>query len=138
MAIFAAVIVLVLVIAIALPAEANSSEMLRQQSAAQTSVTLLTATADEVYLVGDGAVRKITVDIPDSFEYSKSFIGNPSGAVDWSMRKAVSLYLNGVGDVISTSHAPMCGTWPSTSGSWQINVIYNDTDPPHVMVNGNC
>ena len=138
MAIFAAVIIMVLVIAIALPAQASSGEMVRQQSAAKTSVTLLTTTADEVYLAGEGSSRRIWVDMPASFSYADSFIGSHTGSESWSQRKAVSIYLEGVGDVISSGHAPLCGNWPATSGRWQINVVYNDSDPPHVMVNGNC
>ena len=129
---------MVIAVAVSLPGEAQSGEMLRQKSEAQSTVDLLTGTADEIYLTGEGATRQIWLDVPDSYSFSDSFIGNRTGSESWSQRKVVSLYLAGVGDVISASHAPLCGTWPSAAGKWQVSVTYNDSEPPHVMVNGNC
>ena len=137
-AIFAAVALMVIAVAVSLPTQAQSGEMLRQKSGAQSTVDLLTGTADEVYLTGDGATRQIWVDVPDSYSFPDSFIGNHTGTESWSQRKVVSLYLNGVGDVISSSHAPLCGIWPATAGKWRVNVTYNSSEPPHVMVNTNC
>jgi hypothetical protein len=137
-AIFAAVVILVIAVAVSLPGEAQSGEMLRQKSGAQSTVDLLTRTADEIYLTGEGASRQIWLDVPDSYSFADSFIGNKTGSESWSRRKLVSLYLNGVGDVIAASHAPLCGTWPAVAGKWRVSVTYNDSEPPHVMVNGNC
>ncbi len=137
-AIFAAVVLMVVAVAVSLPSQALSGEMLRQKSGAQSTVDLLTSTADEVYLSGDGASRQIWVDMPDSYSFPDSFIGNHTGSETWSQRKVVSIYLNGLGDVISSSHAPLCGAWPAMAGKWRINVTYNSSEPPHVMVNGNC
>ena len=137
-AIFAAVVLMVVAVAVSLPSQALSGEMLRQKSGAQSTVDLLTGTADEIYLTGDGATRQIWADVPDSYSFSDSFIGNHTGSLSWSQRKVVSIYLNGVGDVISSSHAPLCGTWPAVAGKWRVNVTYNNSEPPHVMVNGNC
>lgn len=137
-AIFAVVAIIVIAVAVSLPGEAQSGEMLRQKSGAQSTVDLLTRTADEIYLTGEGASRQIWVDVPDSYSFSDSFIGNKTGSESWSQRKLVSLRLTGVGDVISASHAPLCGRWPAVAGKWRVNVTYNSSEPPHVMVNGNC
>ena len=137
-AIFAAVALMVVAVAVSLPSQAQSGEMVRQKSNAQSTVDLLTSTADEIYLTGDGASRQIWADMPDSYSPSDSFIGNDNASANWSQRKVVSIYLNGLGDVISTSHAPLCGNWPGVAGKWRINVTYNSSNPPHVMVNSNC
>lgn len=137
-AIFAAVAIMVVAVAVSLPGEAQSGEVLRQKSGAQSTTDLLTRTADEIYLTGEGASRQIWLEVPESYSFADSFIGNHTGSESWSQRKVVSLYINGVGDVISASHAPLCGTWPAAAGKWRVSVTYNDTEPPHIMVNGNC
>ena len=138
MAIFAAVLILLLAVLLVLPSTARSGEVLRQMQTAQQSVQAVAATANEVYLAGEGASKTIWIELPDSWEPSRSFIGNNSADLNWSDRRVASIYVLQSGDMIAASRALMCGRWPASAGKFRINVTYNSTDPVHVMVNGNC
>ncbi len=138
MAIFAAVLILLLAVLLVLPSTARSGEVLRQMQTAQQSVLLAAATADEVYLAGEGASKTIAVELPDSWESSRSFIGTNNASANWQDRRLLSIYVRQSGDAIASSRAPLCGSWPATPGKFKINVTYNSTEPVHVMINANC
>ena len=136
--ILAAVVFLLAVIASSLPSSLSSSQKLKDRQLAEQSVQDIARAADEVYLAGDGASRKVWVEIVGSADFSLSFIGSRSALDPWASRKFVSIYLSNSGDVFAISRAPMCGKWPSAIGRYQLVVAYNSSSTPHVAINDSC
>ena len=135
---FAAGMLALIVVVAVLPSQAIGTQTLRDRQAARETVSLISSAADEVYLSGDGAVKNIWIAIPQTARVQSSFIGARAGETNWSLRKTVLLNLTNEGDIFSISRAPMCGSWPATSGRYQIRISYNSSAPAHVMVNSNC
>ena len=137
MAIFAAVLVMIMAVLMVLPSSAQSGEVLRQEQMAKQTVQMAASAADEVYLAGEGASKTVWVEIPGIWDANRSFIGNKTAGMSWSDRKLISLYVRTTGDIFGVSRAPLCGSWPATSGKFLVNVTYNSTNPAHVMINSN-
>ncbi|MFH1306957.1 MAG: hypothetical protein ABIH83_04885 [Candidatus Micrarchaeota archaeon] len=138
---FAGAMLILALLAVVLPTQAIGSQMVREKQIAQGSVDLVAETADEVYLTGEGAVKHIWIEVPETADVETldySFIGAKSGETNWSKKKMVNLYLLVEGDVFAITRAPVCGQWPYTAGRHKVVVEYNGTGNPHVMVNKNC
>lgn len=134
-AIFGGVMLILLIVVAAIPQEAAAAQALRAHSTATDSVNLVAQTASDVYLSGDGAVRTITIEVPDGVNMSASYLGATASETDWNKRKLADLRLLTGGDVFAVSRAPMCGEWPLPGGRYAVNLTYNGSGTAHVMVN---
>ena len=135
---FAGALIALAVVASVLPTEAIGSQAIREREIAKSSTTIVVNAADEVYLAGDGASQYVWVDVPQSANFGSSFIGAPDYELNWSKRKTADINVLSEGDVTASSHAPMCGKWPSAPGRFRIRVAYNSTGTAHVEINDNC
>ncbi len=136
--IFAAVIFVITVILIFAGTRVLSTQYIKDSQLAAQSVQDLAAGADEVYLAGEGATRKVWVSIPESALIPSSFIGSRPGTGSWANNKTISLNLSHVGDVFALTRAPVCGKWPVLPGRYPLVLTYNSTSKAHVAINDSC
>ena len=92
-----------------------------QQRTAAHSLSVLAASAQEVWVAGAGAEQKVTVDIPESADLATSRI---QGHV-------LSLNLSGLGDVSRSLPMNVSGSWPAKTGPFYVSVYNNGT---HVLI----
>jgi hypothetical protein len=136
--IFAGMLFVMVAILAVIPGQTTSVESVRAHQTAQDTVDGVAQAANDVYLAGEGAQRTVWVELPDSYDATRSFIGAQTGVTDWGKRKVVDIYAMQTGDVFALSRAPICGTWPDAIGRYQVVLTYNSTAPAHVMVNASC
>ncbi len=134
----AAVLLVVTVIFVSANARLLSSQRAQARQIAAQSVQDLASAADEVYLAGEGATRKVWVSIPESVQLESSFIGSRPGTGAWADNKTIDLNLSRVGDVFAITRAPVCGSWPAQPGRYSLVLVYNSTSKAHVTINNSC
>ncbi|MFH1095441.1 MAG: class III signal peptide-containing protein [Candidatus Micrarchaeota archaeon] len=134
----AAVLLIVTVIFVSANARLLSSQRAQARQIAAQSVQDLASAADEVYLAGEGATRKVWVSIPESVQLESSFIGSRPGTGAWANNKTIDLNLSRVGDVFAITRAPLCGKWPAQPGRYSLVLVYNSTSKAHVTINNSC
>ena len=87
---------------------------------AHTSVSALAEAANSVYAQGEGASRVVSVVLPGNTEFSKSYIGSPAGS--GAVANMIDININGT-DTVSITDAPLSGSFPSTPGTYQMEVL---------------
>lgn len=100
---------------------------------ATISANRLADEAAQVYLGGDGAQKSVWIELPETYDSAKSFLGSNSAGTSWALNKTVGIYITGYGHVFAESVAPMCGELPNRSGRFLVPIVYNSTG--HVMIN---
>jgi len=134
--IFILVIFIILVVFLVLPINMVNINIDQQEKMAKQTVTKIIENSEFVYLTGNNSIIYIDIEIPQGFEYAKSYIGYHTQTNDWELKKYVKLSY-GKNFVIQTSLYPICGKFPTMAGKYKIKLEYNST-PPHVMINDNC
>jgi len=108
------VLVVVLVVMMSLFAQQSS---VAQQRLADHAVVVLAASAQEVWVGGPGAQAKVAVELPSTFDPSRSAIYN----------RTIQLYLSGWGDVSRATPFNVSGYWPSKPGLFYAVMQNNNT-----------
>jgi len=83
----------------------------QQRAIAFDAVNILALEADDVYFLGPGSVRTLTINIPPGVDFENSFIQN----------NTIVLRVNG-SDVSATTRANIKGNFPSSSGSFVFTI----------------
>ena len=110
----ALLLVLVVVMVVMMGQFAQQSAVV-QQRLADHALVVLASSAQEVWVGGPGAQTRVVVDLPSTFDSTRSAIGN----------KTIQLYLTGWGDVSRATPFNVSGYWPSRSGKFYA-VVYNN------------
>ncbi|MCL6088923.1 MAG: hypothetical protein M1530_02025 [Candidatus Marsarchaeota archaeon] len=89
--------------------------MVAQTALASHALTVLSAQAQAAWVGGQGAERKVLIDLPPSADLNRSSI---NGTV-------LQLYLLGVGDVSQSLPFNVSGQWPATTGPAYMSAYNN-------------
>lgn len=117
----AAMLLILLVLILVFMGQYAQAGIVVQQRSAAHSLSVLAATAQEVWVAGVGAEAKVTVDIPESTDLATSRIRG----------RVLSLNLSGLGDVSRSLPMNVSGAWPDKTGSFYASVYNNGT---HVLI----
>jgi hypothetical protein len=135
-ALMAGALIILLMVIVILPEQYSGIGLEKSRQDGQAAANMISATADEVYLAGDGAQKTEWVDFPQGYDYNKSFLGNRLAGGTIYENRTVGIYLIGIGQLISEGKAPICGALPNESGRYRLTFYYNSSG--HVMVNSTC
>ena len=112
----ALLLVLVIVMVVMMGLFAQQSSVV-EQKLADHAVVALAASAQEVWVGGPGTQAKVVVDLPPTFDSSRSAIYN----------RTIQLYLSGWGDVSRATPFNVSGYWPSKPGKFYAVLQNNNT-----------
>lgn len=117
----AAMLLILLVLILVFMGQYAQAGIVVQQRTAAHSLSVLAASAQEVWVAGVGAEAKVTVDIPESADLPSSRIAG----------RVLSLNLSGLGDVSRSLSMNVSGSWPGKTGKFYASVYNNGT---HVLI----
>ncbi len=117
----AAMLLILLVIMLVFMGNYSQQSMVVQQRTAAHSLSLLAASAQEVWVAGVGAEEKISLEIPESAQLASSHIAG----------HVMSINLLGVGDVSRSTSMNISGSWPANTGQAYMSVYNNGT---HILI----
>jgi hypothetical protein len=93
----------------------SGSQILLQQQSGKNLIESLSREIDDAYFLGPGTVKKLILQLPESYDFNKSeFIGK-------------TIVLNVAGsDIIGTTNVEVRGSWPDDTGLHQFVITVYD------------